>query len=172
MQYRQQHGMEVHSNSYRLVRWKRFKDHRIAGWRAVGGGAFQWDEAGRFRRHTAHGAGGPAHRGLGRHRLHDRRGRLSFEEGLDIFHDLVFGVPAPDFSHDIAQGERKHEGQNGAAEDPNRSVARRSAAADDHHQASGNREQQPHTLVNRPRCVSQSSFGDGQIESHDCLQSA
>ena len=95
MQYRQQHGMEVHSNSYRLVRWKRFKDHRIAGWRAVGGGAFQWDEAGRFRRHTAHGAGGPAHRGLGRHRLHDRRGRLSFEEGLDIFQILssVFRRP-------------------------------------------------------------------------------
>jgi hypothetical protein len=37
-----------------------------------------------------------------------KKGRLSFQEGLHVSHDLVFGVPVPDLSYDVAQGERKH----------------------------------------------------------------
>jgi hypothetical protein len=72
----------------------------------------------------------------------------------------------PDFPHDIAQGERKRESENGASEEPNRSGARGDAAPKYGHQANGDDQQQPHTLVNQASRASQPSFGHGGVESH------
>lgn len=92
--YRQKHGMEVHRDGYWPAQWKCIEDHRIGGWRAVGRGAFQGGETGRSRRHKGIGRRPRclADQRFGRCRLRDWEDRLSFQKGLHISHDLVFGV--------------------------------------------------------------------------------